>query len=87
MITLELTTQLAALVPLVMGLIQVFKSVGLPTKFAPLVSLVLGVIATTSIGFVDIESILGGLLVGLVASGLWSGTKNVSEEIVARLNK
>lgn len=87
MIDLSLTAQLATLVPLVLGVVQVFKTIGLPNKFAPLMALLLGVTATVSLGTVSILSVVEGLVVGLAASGLWSGTKNVSEEIVARFNK
>lgn len=72
-----------AIVPLIMGVTELFKIVGLPNKFAALLSAVLGVL----IGLVYIapenpsEGILVGLSMGLAASGLYSGTKNTVEGV------
>lgn len=66
-------------VALIVGLVQVAKRLGLPSRFAPLLSLLLG-IALVSLGLKGISaaSIFSGLIVGLSASGLWSGTKALS---------
>ncbi len=72
-----------AIVPLIMGVTELFKIVGLPNKFAALLSAVLGVV----IGLVYVapenpsEGILVGLSMGLAASGLYSGTKNTVEGV------
>lgn len=67
-----------AIIPIIVGLIQVVKKFGLPSKLAPLVSLLLGMIA----GFVYLapdnpkKAILYGLVAGLSAVGLYSGGKS-----------
>lgn len=58
------------------------KRFGLPKKLAPLISLLLGISA--GILYVNPHDIKGGVLVGLMmglsASGLYSGTKNTFEK-------
>jgi hypothetical protein len=70
------------LVAVVIGLVEVAKRIGVPEKFAPLVSLILG-LGLSFLGFVanpDLAStIIGGIIIGLSAVGLYSGTKNVIE--------
>ena len=72
-----------ALIPLVIGLAEVIKKIGLNSKFIPLVNLILGLIA--GIIFLnpgDIKAgIIQGLFIGLSASGLYSGVKNTVEGI------
>lgn len=67
-----------ALVPLIVGIVEVTKQVGLPTRFAPLLALLLGlgsgfVMHTTSIS----ETLVTGVMVGLSASGLYSAGKTM----------
>lgn len=70
------------LIPLILGIVEVFKVLGLKKKFLPLLSLVLGVLA--GIFYVypnDLKSgIIVGIMYGLSASGLYSGTKNSIEK-------
>lgn len=72
-----------AIIPLIIGMTELMKKLGLPDKFAALFSAVLGVI----VGVVYIapeniaEGILVGLAMGLAASGLYSGTKNTVQGI------
>jgi len=70
-----------AIVPLIMGVVELLKRLGLPAKFAALASAILGII----VGLVYVspgdvaKGILVGLSLGLAASGLYSGTKNTIE--------
>ncbi len=72
-----------ALIPLVIGLSEVTKRLGLNVKFVPVLNLVLGL----SAGLVflnpgDVKAgIIQGLFIGLSASGLYSGVKNTVEGI------
>lgn len=67
-----------ALVPLVIGAVEVAKQVGLPTRFAPLISLVLGLGAGFFLhGESLAQAVVSGLMIGLSASGLYSATKTV----------
>lgn len=73
---MEVSTQFLVLVPVVLGVTQVFKTVGLPSRFAPLVSLVLGVLGASLLGSgFSGSDIIQGIVAGLSASGLWSGVK------------
>lgn len=65
-----------AAIPVVTGLVSVLKtSLEMPTKFAPLASLALGIASVALIGGVWQAIIAQGILVGLAASGLYSGGK------------
>lgn len=70
-----------AVIPIITGLVGVFTQLGLRKKFAPIVSLVLGLLI--GIFYVYPGDIKGGILVGLMlglsATGLYSGTKNTKE--------
>lgn len=70
-----------ALIPIITGLVGVFTHLGLRKKFAPIVSLVLGLLI--GIFYVYPGDIKGGILVGLMlglsATGLYSGVKNTKE--------
>ena len=70
-----------AIIPLIVGLAELAKKLGLPDKFAAVLSAILGVV----IGLVYMapenppKAILVGLSMGLAASGLYSGVKNTVE--------
>lgn len=70
-----------AIIPLIVGLVELAKKLGLPDKFAAVLSAILGVV----IGLVYVapddpaKAILVGLSMGLAASGLYSGVKNTVE--------
>ena len=70
-----------AIIPLIVGLVELAKKLGLPDKFAAVLSAILGVV----IGLVYMapenppKAILVGLSMGLAASGLYSGVKNTVE--------
>lgn len=68
------TPALLALVPVVIGLVSILKVSGVPSRFAPALSLLLGIAGSFLIGGVTIAAtVLGGVVVGLMASGLYSG--------------
>jgi L-cystine uptake protein TcyP (sodium:dicarboxylate symporter family) len=71
------------IIPIIMALSELLKRTGFNAKFIPIVSLILGVIAgITYLYPTDIKAgILYGLMMGLSASGLYSGTKNVAEQL------
>lgn len=67
-----------AIVPLLIGVLEVFKKVGLKEKFIPICSLVLGIgvgISLADTGDI-LSGIVQGLFIGLSAVGLYSGTKS-----------
>ena len=70
---------IVAIVPVILGLVQVAKQVGLPSKFAPLVSIALGVGLVALTGASWQADIVQGIIAGLAASGLWSSGKSTFE--------
>lgn len=65
-------------VPLIVALVQGFKGLGLPSKYAFLVSSTLGVVGF----YFFADGVLGprlfeGLVAGLTASGLYSGVNSL----------
>jgi hypothetical protein len=79
---MDFTVYDIALVPLIMAIIGLMKKNGVPTKWLPLISLVLGLGG----GFVYIapndpkEAVIVGLVMGLSAIGAHSGLKNSVEK-------
>lgn len=74
----EFSPLIVAIVPLVLGLVAVVKGVGLPSKYAPVASIAFGIglVALTSVAWQAV--IVQGIIAGLAASGLFSGTKAVT---------
>lgn len=74
---LTLDVSLAVVTAVVIGLTQVAKQVGLPSRWAPLAAVVLGVLGLWGLTFFApaTEVIFTGIVVGLSACGLWSGVK------------
>lgn len=72
-----ITITLAVITAVVIGLVQVAKLAGLPTQFAPLVAIVFGVLTALCLSFFQATTtvILNGVIIGLSAMGLYSGTK------------
>lgn len=70
------------LIPLIMGIVELFKRAGISKKILPFIALILGIM----IGVVYIadfdwkQGILVGAMLGLSASGLYSGTKNTLDK-------
>ena len=69
--------EITAVVAIVVGLVETIKrAVNLDSRFAPLVSLVFGVGIMLAVGTDTIAmNIFEGVIIGLTASGLYSGTK------------
>ena len=69
------------LIPLIIGLVEVLKYFGLPKRVLPIFSLVMGVLA--GVFYVYPHDVRGGILVGLMmglsASGMYSGGKALIE--------
>ncbi len=72
---ISLSPLLVGAIPVVLGVVSAVKKVGLSTKWAPLFSIFIGLVLSYFVGGSPIEIILQGLIVGLSASGLYSGTK------------
>lgn len=72
------------LTAVVIGLVEIVKKFGVPEKLSALSGVVLGIIFALlqafSGGSTDLFSaVVGGIVIGLTAVGLYSGVKNTSE--------
>lgn len=82
-----------ATVPAVIALVTLAKDLGLPSKLAPLVSVLLGVgltvldaLATTGVGN-WYQIISTGIILGLSASGLYDGARIIGENRQSELTE
>lgn len=78
---MDITVLDIALVPVIIGLVEVFKTLGLTDRYAALASLLLGVVAGVVFADTGIlaQDVLVGIALGLSASGLYSGSKSLVE--------
>ncbi|WP_069997139.1 hypothetical protein [Cellulosilyticum sp. I15G10I2] len=67
------------LLPIILGVVEVLKNVGLPKRFCPLVAVAIGIIlGGIYLGSGDIkQGVLKGIYMGLSSVGMYSGAKNV----------
>ncbi|MGE5417079.1 MAG: hypothetical protein ACM3UZ_10000 [Acidobacteriota bacterium] len=68
------------IIPVINGLAEVMKRAGLPNKFVPLLAVVMGLAAgifLRDMGEPIAPAIIEGLVMGLSAVGMYSGTRNV----------
>lgn len=65
-------------VPVIMALVQGFKGLGLPSKYAFLVAMAIGSVSFTFLGEGEMAMrVFEGIVAGLTASGLYSGVKSM----------
>ena len=67
------------LIALIIGLTEVAKKIGLDNRWCPLVALALGIGLNFGLKFIGgqgSELLIGGIVAGLTAVGLYSGVKN-----------
>lgn len=71
------------IVPLILGLVEIAKKAGLPSKWSPVFAVVLGLVAGLTLLFPGDpgQGVVIGLALGLSATGLYSGAKNIHEEV------
>lgn len=69
-------------IPAVVAIIEALKLAGLPSRFAPIASIALGM--GMGVLFIDGNAVVAnaavGILIGLSASGLYSGGKTLMRE-------
>ena len=72
-----------AIIPLLIGILEVFKKLGVNQKHIPVISLILGIcIGIGLFAAGDLKAgIIQGVYIGLSAVGLYSGAKNTVEGI------
>jgi hypothetical protein len=92
----ELLTSIVALggVPLILGLVQLFKSFVSDTRYYPLVAMAFGLVINLIAGWALgatavtdwITALLNGIIAGLAASGLYSTGSTIKEVTLADKN-
>lgn len=77
---MDFTVYDIGLLPLIIGLVAVATTLGLPKKLAPVLALVLGILSGVVYLAPDnaAQGVLVGIALGLASVGLYSGTKNVT---------
>ncbi|MDR4172138.1 holin [Bacillus nitratireducens] len=72
---------LAVMIGIVVGLSQIVKTVGLQTKYVPLLNLTLGIVLGVLFLGGDIKTnVFQGTIIGLSASGLFDHTKIIKKD-------
>ncbi|GMR66498.1 holin [Bacillus basilensis] len=72
---------LAVMIGIVVGLSQIVKTVGLQTKYIPLLNLTLGIVLGVLFLDGDIKTnVFQGIIIGLSASGLFDHTKIMKKD-------
>lgn len=64
-------------IPVVLGLVEIVKQFGIESKWASLASIVIGIGVMSLIGDTWQIVVAQGILIGLAASGLYSGGKKL----------
>lgn len=77
----DYVTKSIIVVPIIVGIVQAIKMTAIPEKYSPIIAILVGVLIAFVTGSGDYwgHSILAGIIYGLGASGLYSGTKAVME--------
>lgn len=74
----DITIYGMALVPVIMGLVELLKRVGIPKKYVPVFAILLGILCGLYYLAPDDprKAVFLGIVMGLSSIGLYSGTKN-----------
>lgn len=81
-------TDTFAVIPVITGVVQAFKVASLPSKFAGLLSIVLGVLFSVGVNkAVTFETVFMGVVFGLAASGFYEGAKLGTSEAKSLIKK
>ncbi|HEK9103339.1 TPA: holin [Bacillus pseudomycoides] len=76
---------LAVMIGIVVGLSQIAKTIGLQTKYIPLLNLTLGIVLGVLFLPQDLKmNVFQGIIIGLSASGLFDHTKILKKDADAK---
>lgn len=70
-----MSEQFLILVAVIGGIVEIAKRLGMKSRFAPLTSLVVGMVCTYFFIGTDTTTLLGGVIASLTAGGVYSGVK------------
>lgn len=77
------------IIPIIMSIVELVKGLGMPKKFSAAIAVIIG--ALIGVFFIETQSIkiglFKGIVYGLTASGLYSGTKNTFEQVRNNMDK
>ena len=73
---------------LIVGLMGMVRTAlpKLPSRFIPLINLVLGIGLTVSLAGFTIDAVFAGMMIGFAATGMYSSTPKVVKAVVAPKN-
>ena len=75
----------AVIIGVVVGLSQIVKTIGLQTKYVPLLNLTLGIVLGVLFLDGDIKkNVFQGIIIGLSARGLFDHTKIMKKDVDAK---
>lgn len=66
----------------VLGIVQAFKIAGLPNRYAPIVSIVIGAVLYVAVSGLSAEHFVTGIVIGLSAVGLYESGSRVGDTSV-----
>ncbi|MBS4537111.1 hypothetical protein GOQ27_01475 [Clostridium sp. D2Q-11] len=70
-------------VPIIIFLTSIILNIGIPKRFGPIISTILGIVF--GIFYIEpdnlLKGILSGIFIGASAVGFYSGTKNIYQEM------
>lgn len=76
------------ILPIIIGLVQIFKKAGLPESICSLVALALGVAAGfISVSGITTQGLVIGLYLGVGAAGTWDNGKTILELLGISIGK
>ncbi|KEK23511.1 hypothetical protein [Bacillus gaemokensis] len=77
--------EITVMIGIVVGLSQIAKTVGLQTKYIPLLNLTLGIVLGVLFLPQDLKmNVFQGIIIGLSASGLFDHTKIMKKDVDAK---
>ncbi|MCU5094997.1 holin [Bacillus wiedmannii] len=77
--------EISVIIAVVVGLSQIVKTIGLQTKYVPLLNLTLGIVLGVLFLGGDIKTnVFQGIIIGLSASGLFDHTKIIKKDVDAK---
>jgi hypothetical protein len=78
-----------AVVPAIVGLVEVGKDLGVPTRVAPALAVLFGILAGLAQLYAGqwpwIQAVVLGISLGLSACGLYSGAKTVIQKVTTNV--
>ncbi|QWS00223.1 holin [Bacillus cereus] len=77
--------EISVIIAVVVGLSQIGKTIGLQTKYVPLLNLTLGIVLGVLFLGGDIKTnVFQGIIIGISASGLFDHTKIMKKDVDAK---